>query len=160
MTRTDVMASSRPRTPDAAPNRRTRGVRRALLALPIVLLMSVALLVPGTALAAETTTTSGYAQEPPKPTTTTTTTPTTTPTPTTTTTPSTGTSPSKEESTKTTTTSKEPTPTTTTAPAKEAAKTLPFTGFDLRWSFAIGLALIAAGFSIVLMQRRRRAGQR
>jgi hypothetical protein len=42
-------------------------------------------------------------------------------------------------------------------PAKEAkASTLPFTGFDLRWSVAIGLVLMCAGFSIVAVQRRQR----
>ncbi len=148
MTRTDVMASSRPRTPDAA-----RKTRRKLVSLPILLLTALALVAPGSALAAETTPTSGYNQEPNKPpTTTTTTTPTTTPT--TTTTPSTGTSPSKEEGTPATTAEKTPAP-TESSPAKEEAKTLPFTGFDLRWSFAIGLALMIAGFSIVGLQRRR-----
>ncbi len=144
MTRTDVMASSRPRTPGAV-NRRPSTVR-ALVALPIVLLMALALLAPGTALAAEET--SGYGSTP------------TTPTPTTST-PSTGTSPSKEEGTPTTTTPKETEPTTSSAPAKEAAaKTLPFTGFDLRWSFGFGLVLMGAGFSIVMVQRRRREGGR
>jgi hypothetical protein len=124
------------------------GTLRALVALPIVLLMALALLAPGSAAAAEEPT-SGYNQTP--------TTPTTTPT----TTPSTGTSPSKEEGTPTTTTPKEAEPTTSSAPAKEAAaKTLPFTGFDLRWSFGIGLLMMGAGFSIVLMQRRRREGGR
>jgi cytoskeletal protein RodZ len=147
MTRTDVMASSRPRTPGAA-----RKTRRKLVSLPILLLTALALVVPGSALAAEGT--SGYNQEPPKPTTTTE----TTPTPqTTTTTPSTGTSPSKEEGPAATTPTKETTPTSSSSPAKEEAKTLPFTGFDLRWSFAIGLALMIAGFSIVGMQRRRRS---
>jgi hypothetical protein len=122
------------------------------VALPTVLLMALALLVPGAAFAATETNTSGYNQEPNKPTTTS-----TTPS----TTPSTGTSPSKEEGTPTTTPSKETEPTTSsTSPAKESAKTLPFTGFDLRWSFAIGLVLMGAGFSIVLMQRRRREVER
>jgi hypothetical protein len=48
-----------------------------------------------------------------------------------------------------------------TSPTKEAAtptaeKSLPFTGFDLRWSLAIGIVLIAAGVSIVAVQRRQR----
>ena len=146
MTRTDVMASSRPLTPGAAPMKKRIGTLRALVALPIVLLMALALLAPGSAVAAEEPT-SGYNQTP--------TTPTTPTTPATT--PTTGTSPSKEEGTPTTTTPKETEPTTSSAPAKEtAAKTLPFTGFDLRWSFGIGLLLMGAGFSIVLMQRRRR----
>jgi hypothetical protein len=117
------------------------------VSLPILLLTALALLAPGSAFAAEGT--SGYNQEPPKPTTTTTTT-----TPPATTTPSTGTSPSKEEGTPATTAEKSPSPTETTA-AKEEAKTLPFTGFDLRWSFAIGLVLMAGGFAIVGVQRRR-----
>jgi hypothetical protein len=152
MTRTDVMASSRPLTQGAAPMKKRAGTLRALVALPIVLLMALALLAPGSAVAAEEPT-SGYNQTPTTPTTPTT--PATTPT--TPTTPSTGTSPSKEEGTPTTTTPKETEPTTSSAPAKEtAAKTLPFTGFDLRWSFGIGLLMMGAGFSIVLMQRRRR----
>jgi cytoskeletal protein RodZ len=146
MTRTDVMASSRPRTPGAA-----RKTRRKLVSLPILLLTALALVAPGTALAAEET--SGYNQEPKPPTTTTTTTPTPQTTPTT---PSTGTSPSKEEGPAATTPEKETTPTSESSPAKET-KTLPFTGFDLRWSFAIGLALMIAGFSIVGVQRRRRS---
>ena len=144
MTRTDVMASSRPRTPGAALK-----TRRKLVSLPILLLTALALVVPGSARGAEGT--SGYNQEPPKPTTTTETTPTPS------TTPSTGTSPSKEEGPAATTPEKETTPTTESSPAKEEAKTLPFTGFDLRWSFAIGLALMVAGFSIVGVQRRRRS---
>jgi hypothetical protein len=153
MTRTDVMASSRPLTTGAAPKTRGSSARRMLVALPILLLSSLALLAPGSALAAtETTPTSGYNQEPNKPTTTA-----TTPAPT----PSTGTSPSKEEGTPTTSTPKETSPTTSSSPAKEAAaKTLPFTGFDLRWSFGIGLLLIGAGFSIVMTQRRRQEGER
>ncbi|MCW3033516.1 MAG: hypothetical protein QOK19_1490 [Solirubrobacteraceae bacterium] len=151
MTRTDVMASSRPRTAGAAPLTRRSSTVRALVALPIVLLMALALLAPGSAVAAEET--SPYSQTP--------TTPKTTTTPTTPTTPSTGTSPSKEEGTPTTTTPKTTEPTTSSSPAKEAAaKTLPFTGFDLRWSFGIGVVLMGAGFSIVMMQRRRREGGR
>ncbi len=115
-----------------------------LVALPIVSLMALWLFAPGAAFAAEPT--SGYSQ--------------TTPTPKTTTTPTTGTSPSKEEGTPTTSTSKAPAPTTSPSPAKETAKTLPFTGFDLRWSFGVGLILMGAGFSIVMLQRRRREGER
>ncbi len=141
MTRTDVMASSRPRTPGAA-----RKTRRKLVSLPILLVMGLALLAPTSAFAAEET--SGYSQTTPTPTTSTTpTTPVTTPT--------TGTSPeSAEKAPAETTPAKSPEPTTSSSPAKEA-KTLPFTGFDLRWSFAIGLALMIAGFSIVTVQRRR-----
>jgi len=74
------------------------------------------------------------------------------------TTPSTGTSPSKESSKPTPAPSKEPAPSTTsTVPAKEVkASTLPFTGFDLRWSVAIGLMLMGAGVAIVTLQRRQR----
>ncbi len=139
MTRSDVMASSRPLTAGAAPKRTRSSVLRGLAVLPIVLLMAMALLSPGTALAAEKTssTSSGYNQEPNKP--------------------STGTSPSKE----TTTPSKETTPTNESAPTSTtsttpSSKTLPFTGFDLRWSFGIGLLLMGAGFSIVVIQRRQR----
>ncbi len=160
MTRTDVMASSRPRTRGDRRKTRRSGTARALLALPMALLTALALLAPGTAVAAEETskynqtptTSTGYTQTP---TTSTSTTPATTP--------STGTSPSKEEEPASTTPAKEtePTTTTTSSPAKEAsAKTLPFTGFDLRWSFGIGLVLMGAGFSIVVMQRRRREGSR
>ena len=162
MTRTDVMASSRPRTVGAAPMRRgSSSVSRGLSVLPVVLLLALALVVPSTALAAESTSgygstgTSGYGQEPNKPGTTTTTTTTTTPK----TTPSTGTSPSKEaEKPATTTPAKETAPakTTTTPTTSAKASTLPFTGFDLRWDVGFGLLLMGAGFSIVIVQRRQR----
>jgi len=97
----------------------------------VLLLMAFTLAGPATALAAsETNTTSGYNQEPNKP--------------------KEGTSPSKE---KTSPTKEATTPTTT------SEQTLPFTGFDLRWSLAIGVLLIAAGVSIVAVQRRQRGGQ-
>lgn len=51
-------------------------------------------------------------------------------------------------------------PTTTTEPAKAASTTLPFTGFDLRWSVGIGLLLVCAGGSIMMVQRRQRRGSR
>src|SRR5277367_6567266 len=98
MTRTDVMASSRPHTTVGAASTR-RGLPRALrtlVALPVGLLLSVALVAPTSALAAETGAT-GYNQAPPPPTTTVppaTTPPATTPA----TTPASGTSPSKEAS--------------------------------------------------------------
>ncbi len=147
MTRTGVMASSRPRTAGVAPNRGgTWKLLHALAALPAVLVLALAL-APGLALAEEPK--SGY----------TTTSPATTETkPTTTTAPSTGTLPSKE--------SEEPK--STTAPASEPAasnasttpttksSTLPFTGFDLRWDVGFGVLLLVAGFSIVAMQRRQR----
>jgi uncharacterized surface anchored protein len=99
-------------------------------------MLCMALLAPGTALAASESNSSTYEQEPNKP--------------------KTGTSPSKEtEPSKEAEPAKsETTPTTTTSP--ETTKTLPFTGFDLRWSFAVGLLLMGAGFSIVVVQRRQR----
>ena len=119
---------------------------RRLLVLPVALSLAVALVVPTTAFAANSTT--GYNQTPPS-----TTGYNQTP-------PSAGTSPSKEKSTPTkatapTTTSSAPaagTSPTTTKSAK--ASTLPFTGFDLRWTIGIGLLLMGAGFSIVTVQRR------
>jgi uncharacterized surface anchored protein len=149
MTRTDVVASSRPRKAGAkAPSRGSRACRR-LSVVPIVLLLAATLLGPQAASAAEST--SGYSQTVPTPKTTTT--PATTPT--------TGTSPTKEE--KTTTSSKEtaPTstsPTSTTSTSKEKASTLPFTGLDLRWVLGIGVLLLGAGFSLVLVDRRQRRG--
>jgi hypothetical protein len=129
--------------------------------LPLALIVSAGLLAPTAALAASEglsgygTTTTTKTTPPPS------TTPTTTPT-----TPSkSGTSPSKEEGTATTTTpttsssgvaANTETSTTSTTPSK--ASTLPFTGFDLRWSLAVGLALIAAGCSLMVMQRRHRRG--
>ena len=150
MTRTDVMASSRPQTPSAASTRRgSSSVLRGLSALSLALLTALAIVVPGTAVAAEPT--SGYG------TTTTTTTP-TTPATTPSTTPSTGTLPAKEAETPTPTTAeKEPEPAkTSSAPSKTKATTLPFTGFDLRWDIGLGLVLMGAGFSIVAVQRRQR----
>lgn len=155
MTRTDVMASSRPLTARETATRSLARTRRLLLLTGVIALLAVALTGPGTAIAAEGT--SGYSGTPTTPTTTPKTTPTTTPAATTpATTPTTGTSPSKETST--TPASKEEPSKSSTTPAKESSSksgTLPFTGFDLRWSFAIGLALMAAGFSIVVVQRRR-----
>jgi len=144
MTRTDVMASSRPRTSGETATRKSFArVRRTLLLIPVLALLAVALAGPGTAPAAEGT--SGYGS-----------------TPTTPTTPSTGTSPSKESTTPSTT-KEEPaksstSPTTEKEEAKAKASTLPFTGFDLRWSFAVGIVLMGAGFSIVAVQRRSRRG--
>lgn len=140
MTRTDVMASSRPLTAGRNGNGSSSVARR--LTAVFASLVAIAMLGPGAALAAEGT--SGYNQEPPKPTTTTT--------------PSTGTSPSKESATPP---AKETAPEKTSAtPATAKAKTLPFTGLDLRWSFGIGLALMGAGLSIVFVQRHRREGGR
>jgi uncharacterized surface anchored protein len=104
--------------------------------------MTFALAVPSGALAAGEST-SGYNQKP--------------------TTPTTGTSPSKEEKSSTpaseepATATSTPTTTSTTTPK---SSTLPFTGFDLRWSLALGLLLVGAGFTIVVVQRRERRGSR
>ena len=112
---------------------------RRLLVLPVALSLAVALVVPTTAFAANSTT--GYNQTPPS-----TTGYNQTP-------PSAGTSPSKES----TTPKKATAPATTTSvPTTTTAKTLPFTGFDLRWTVGIGLLLMGVGFSIVTVQRRQR----
>src|SRR5271166_6994103 len=89
MTRTDVMASSRPKAVGAVSMRmRSSGGSRRFLAIPVALLLAAALGAP-TAVAATGET--GHAQQPAEPKTTTTTT-------TTTTTPKSGTSPAKEVS--------------------------------------------------------------
>jgi hypothetical protein len=134
MTQTDVVASVRPQANEAASTRRRspRAPRR-LLALPVALLLTVALVVPTTAFAA-TTGTTGYNQTPP--------------------TPASGTSPSKEKSTPAKETA--PAKATTTPTTTTKASTLPFTGFDLRWTVGLGLLLMGAGFSIVTVQRRQR----
>jgi cell division septation protein DedD len=106
-----------------------------LLALPVAL----ALMTASPALAVETGT-SGYNQTPPKP--------------------SSGTGPAKETATPKTST----TPTSTTAPTSTTptstpahhASTLPFTGLDLRWVVGLGVALLGAGLSLRLVQRRQR----
>ncbi|HEV7586180.1 MAG TPA: hypothetical protein VGO14_10415 [Solirubrobacteraceae bacterium] len=71
-----------------------------------------------------------------------------------------GTSPSKETSTpekkETAPTTSSTTPSSSTSPSSEKASTLPFTGFDLRWTIGMGLLLVGAGFSIVTIQRRHR----
>jgi cell division protein FtsN len=146
MTRTDVMASSRPRTVGAAPSsRKSTSFARRLSALPVVLLLVLALVLTSTAMAAEEK--SGYSQ----------TTPTTSTKPTTT--PKTGTAPAKEAeepAATTPTTEAAPEKATSTAPTTEKATALPFTGFDLSWDVGFGLLLIAAGFSILAIQRRQR----
>ncbi len=159
MTRTDVVASSRPRKAIAAPKRKgSFSALRKLVVLPIALALTMAL-VPATALAAEEGL-SGY-NKTTTTTTTTTTTPTTTPAATTPT-PTTGTSPSKESSTPTKTTAPE---TASTEPSKgseptaKKASTLPFTGFDLRWTLGAGILLLAMGLSIVTVQRRQRRNE-
>jgi hypothetical protein len=145
MTRTDVVASSRPQKAGAAPmTKGSSSAMRRLLVLPVAFALMMALVLPTTALAAGEGL-SGYNNKP--------TTTSTTPTPTT------GTSPSKESSTPTKTTTPETTkgePTTSTEPTAKKASTLPFTGFDLRWTIGGGVLLIAMGFSIVTAQRRQR----
>jgi hypothetical protein len=144
MTRTDVMASSRPQTEGAAKGfGGSSSARRRLIVLPVLLLLAVVLAAPMSAVAASTTTNkeglTGYEKKAEE---------------------KSGTSPSKEA---TTPEKKETTPTPTTTPAKSTAPasetkatTLPFTGLDLRWTLGMGLLLVGAGFSIVVMQRRHR----
>jgi uncharacterized membrane protein len=126
---------------------------RKLAVLPVAFALMMAFVVPTAAFAAEEGL-SNYNNKP----TTTSTTPATTPT-TPATTPTSGTSPEKAESTPTKTTapeetSKEPAPTKTSEPTAKAS-TLPFTGFDLRWTVGAGVLLLAMGFSIVTAQRRQ-----
>jgi hypothetical protein len=151
MTRTDVVASSRPQAAGAAP--RSRGsssrVSRGLLALPVVLLLAIALAAPALG-ASGGSVTSNYGTKAPEP----------TAKPGSGSGPSSGTSPSK--STKTPTTpSKETAPaTTSSAPTTTMhhakASSLPFTGFDLRWTVGAGLLLMGMGFSLVTVQRLKR----
>jgi uncharacterized surface anchored protein len=101
-------------------------------ALPLALILSAGLVMPTSALAASEGL-SGYSTTP-------TTTTTTTPPPTTTT--SSGVAANTE----------------TTPTGTSKSSTLPFTGFDLRWALVIGFALVAAGTSLLLMQRRQRRG--
>lgn len=143
MTRTDVVASSRPQKAGVAPIRKgSSSAMRRLLVLPVAFALTMALVLPTTAFAAEEGL-SGYNNKP--------TTTSTTPTPTT------GTSPSKESSTPTKTTAPETTKSEpTTEPTAKKASTLPFTGFDLRWTIGGGVLLIAMGLSLVTAQRRQR----
>ena len=135
MTRTDVVASSRPQKVGAAPKRKgSSSAIRRLVVLPVVLALTMALVLPTAAFAAEGL--SGYNSKPKS-----------------------ETSPSKESSTPTKTTAPETTssePTTSTEPTAKKASTLPFTGFDLRWTIGGGVLLMAMGFSIVTAQRRQR----
>jgi hypothetical protein len=134
MTRTDVVASSRPQAVGAASMRMgsPRALRR-LLVLPFALLLALALVAPTTALAATASKETNYSQTAPEP--------------------KSGTSPSKEA----TTPAKAVAPSTASSvPTTESSKTLPFTGFDLRWTVGIGLLLMGVGFSIVTVQRRQR----
>ncbi|HUB73122.1 MAG TPA: hypothetical protein VL979_03675 [Solirubrobacteraceae bacterium] len=66
--------------------------------------------------------------------------------------PKSGVAPSKESEAP----AKEAEPTSSAAPTSEKASTLPFTGFDLRWEIAFGVAMVIAGGSIVAVQRRHR----
>jgi hypothetical protein len=134
MTRSDVMASSRPSTVSGERARKgSSGIWRGLTVVAVLLALA---LLPSVALGASEPT-SGYKQTPTVGKTT----------------PSSGVAPSKEEKT----TPKETAPASeSTAPAAEKATTLPFTGFDLRWDIGLGLLLIAAGVSIVVLQRRQR----
>jgi ABC-type glycerol-3-phosphate transport system substrate-binding protein len=129
MTRIDVVALSGPQTAGTGSTGKgsPRALRR-LLVLPVVLLLAAALATPALAASKE---------------------------PLTTYTPTTKTEhkvlPAKEKKAPAVT----PAPVTTTEPAKAASTTLPFTGFDLRWTVGIGLLLVFAGGSIMVMQRRR-----
>jgi uncharacterized membrane protein len=131
---------------------------RKLAVLPVAFALMMAFVLPTGAFAAE----EGLSNYNNKPSTTPTTPTTSTPA----TTPTSGTSPEKAESTPTKTTApeekaKEPAKTTTTTSEPAKASTLPFTGFDLRWTVAAGVLLLAMGFSIVVAQRRQgRKGER
>jgi hypothetical protein len=142
MTRTDVQAAG-----TEANSRGSSRAARRLMVLPVALLLAIAITAPSLAATAPLSSYNGKSTPAPKP--------------------SSGTSPSKSTKTPTTSTpttstpAKEPAPatsssvpTTTTTPAK--ASSLPFTGFDLRWTVGGGLLLIAMGFSIVTVQRRQR----
>jgi hypothetical protein len=147
----DLTACEGPLTAAAAPigrvGSRRRRMVRGLLALPL----AMALIAPGaTAMAAEATT--GYGQTTPAPA------------------PKTETTPAKQETapTQTSSTAKEapsgatePTKTSSTPTATTAAKakTLPFTGLDLRVVTLGGLLLVGMGMSIVMVQRRRHTGR-
>jgi uncharacterized surface anchored protein len=150
MTRTDVMASSRPQTEGAA-RVGPGSTRHRLLVLPIVLLLlAVAAIAPLSAGAASTTTNkeglTGYEKKSEEKSGTSPTTETKTP---------------KTETTPTTT-GASTTPSSSTSPSSETAKatTLPFTGLDLRWMIGMGLLLAGAGVSIVTVQRRHRRDSR
>jgi len=140
MTRSDVVASSRPQTAGAAKMGRRSSALRRLIAVPIVLLLAVALVAPASALATSTSTTneglSGYNKK----------------------TEEKGeTAPTKEKETAAPAeTTKEPAGTAPSSEAEAKTSTLPFTGFDLRWTVGMGLLLMGAGLSIVVVQRRHR----
>jgi hypothetical protein len=138
-------------TANAAPigSRRRRAVRSGLLALPLAL----ALIAPGATAFAEPTTSYGQKTPPPATTTQATTTPATTTQATTTPSPKGEAAPTHTSST----TGKE-TPTSGTEPSATTAakaKTLPFTGLDLRWMILGGVLLVGMGMSIVVVHRGR-----
>ncbi len=136
---------------EAPRNSRPSRSERVLVGRLLVLSLAIALIAPSAIALGQTTT--GYNQTPPPPKTE------TTPA-------KTGTTPAKQEAapTKTSTapaatqeakpTSTASEPTTTAAPS--AARTLPFTGLDLRWVILGGVFLLGAGLSIVFVQRGRR----
>ena len=166
MTRTDVVASSRPQKA-AATMRKGSPRARKLVVLSVAFALMMALVSPAAVFAAEET--SPYNSKPPTTTTTSTPPPTTTstatPTPTPAPTPTSGTSPEKQSSAPEKSTApetKKEEPTSEPAPTATAKKatSLPFTGFDLRWTIAAGIVLLATGFSIVTMQRRQRRSGR
>ncbi len=153
MTRTDRLVSSWPQTAgvaaiDGAPHRpaviadhRSAGRRpaRCGLAALVAALALIVLAGPAPALASET---SGYAQ--------------TAPAPKTTPEPKKNVEHSETSTTPMTTTPTTSTePVTTTTPTTAKASTLPFTGLDLRWIVGAGALMLAAGFSIRLIQGRR-----
>lgn len=136
MTRTDAHADSTRRPP-------RRGLLRGLLAVFAALALLAAL--AGPALASEPT--SGYTN-------TTTAKKEVLPTKTTTT-PKKEVAPSKATTTPAQAVEPATTPTATTA----KASTLPFTGLNLTWVVALGLAMVCAGGSIVVVQRRQHRGR-
>jgi hypothetical protein len=128
MTRTDVMASSRPRTAGAAKTGgKSFGSLRRMIAVPVVLLLALAMLAPTAALAASSTASKEGLSEYEKP---------------------------KKVVIKKTPEHEEREEQGGEEPKEESK--LPFTGFDLRWSVGFGLLLMGAGASIVVVQRRNR----
>ena len=145
MTRTNVMASSRPQAADKATTRSgSSRARRRLVILPVVLALGLAPAAPVLAAGSANPALNGYSEKN-KP---------NTPA-------GSGTSPSKSTKppttpAKTVSPASASVPARSTQPAKATATTLPFTGFDLRWTVGGGLLLVGAGGSIMAMQRRQR----
>lgn len=132
---TETGSASRPQSGSITGRRSF--MRRGLVAVPVTL----SLMLPAGAYAAEATT--GYTQTPPPPGTTT---PRTTPS-----TPAQKTAPAKSV-----------TPsinigTPVTIKPSPPPKTLPFTGLDLRWIIAGGVLLLGMGFTVRLVQHRARS---